>query len=349
MKRIEYENVLNIETEYLKSLKLLDQNKKINEKYKRLNADWNKIQQNNKFPFLQKLPVKVEDLLICSYKELVDYFIMAAKEIQNLKKEDENELKELFKNLEFNYENYKDLIADFFINNSDKLKIYSCFYCDCAYTGIFFRSKNKRRMFDVDHFFPNSQFSMFCLSLYNFVPSCQICNSRIKGRSSFYNFYSLDLNSPKLKDILLEISPISKNYDLNNNLIIKVYPKIEKVNQKTWNYKPLFLKRSGSYKIFFDLNEKSNYNKVVKAFALEERYNNFAIKSQALYLMDLKRKYPNSNIKFLENIINKNLSEKSNRKTMFSAEEIRNDIFHKENKNSLLRKLKIDIIDSEIF
>ena len=34
---------------------------------------------------------------------------------------------------------------------------------------------------------------------------------------------------------------------------------------------------------------------------------------------------------------------------MFSAEEIRNDIFHKENKNSLLRKLKIDIIDSEIF
>lgn len=349
MKRIEYENVLNIETEYLKSLKLLDENENFNENYKKLNNDWNKIQQNNKFTFLEKLPNEIKDLLICSYEKLVDYFIISAQEIQNLKKEEKRNLKEFFKKSQFNYENFKNLIAEFFINNSDKLKIYSCFYCDCAYTGIFFRSKNKRRMFDVDHFFPNSQFPMFCLSLYNFVPSCQVCNSRIKGNNSFLKFYNLDLNQIELKNVLLEISPISKKYDLNNNLIIKVYPKIEKVNQKTWNYKPLFLKRSGSYKIFFDLNEKSNYNKVVKAFALEERYNNFAIKSQALYLMDLKRKYPNSNIKFLENIINKNLSEESNRKTMFSAEEIRNDIFHKENKNSLLRKLKIDIIDSEIF
>jgi len=349
MKKIEYENILNIETEYLKLLKLLDENKNFNEKYKKLNADWNKIQQNKSFPFLQKLPVEVKDLLICSYEKLVAYFIIVTQGIQNLKKEDINELKELFKKLEFNYENYKDLIANFFINNSDKLKIYSCFYCDCAYTGVFLRSKNKRRMFDVDHFFPNSQFPMFCLSLYNFVPNCQICNSRIKGSSSFYNFYSLDLNSLKLKDILLEISPISKNYDLNNNLTIKVYPKLKKFNQKTWNYKPLFSKNSEDYEIQFCINEKSNYNKVVKAFALEERYNNFAIKSQALYLMDLKRKYPNSNIKFLENIINKNLSEKSNRKEKFSAEEIRNDIFHKDNKYSLLKKLKTDIIDSEVF
>ncbi|MCM1223450.1 MAG: hypothetical protein NC548_54275, partial [Lachnospiraceae bacterium] len=85
-----------------------------------------------------------------------------------------------------------------------------------------------------------------------------------------------------------------------------------------------------------------------KSFLLEERYNNIAIKSQALYLMDLKKKYPDSNIKFLSSIINQNAFDK-NKRDLISPEKIKKSIFHKDNKYALLQKLRNDIIDYDIF
>lgn len=88
--------------------------------------------------------------------------------------------------------------------------------------------------------------------------------------------------------------------------------------------------------------------KLSKLFLLEERYNNIAIKSQALYLMDLKKKYPDSNIKFLSDIINQNALSK-NKRDSISTEEMKKAIFHKDNKHALLQKLRNDIIDYDIF
>ncbi|MBD5439021.1 MAG: hypothetical protein HDR37_10775 [Treponema sp.] len=99
---------------------------------------------------------------------------------------------------------------------------------------------------------------------------------------------------------------------------------------------------------FFDVNEGTSYKKVVDAFLLEERYNNIAIKSQALYLMDLKKKYPDSNIKFLSDIINQTLLHK-NKIDLTSSEEIKRAIFHNDNKYSLLQKLRNDIVDYDTF
>lgn len=200
---------------------------------------------------------------------------------------------------------------------------------------------------------------MFCLSLYNFVPSCQVCNSRIKGQKNFLKFYSLEKDS-SLRKLLSQVSPAGKKYDMDSNLTIKVYP--EKNNKKSnkanrnegsetaseWHYTPVFSKNLENYRILFDVNEKTAYKKVVKAFLLEERYNNIAIKSQALYLMDLKKKYPDSNIKFLSDIINKTLLSR-NKSTLISPEEIKRAIFHSDNKYSLLQKLRNDIVNYDIF
>ncbi|MDE7291926.1 MAG: hypothetical protein K2N58_07760 [Treponemataceae bacterium] len=147
---------------------------------------------------------------------------------------------------------------------------------------------------------------------------------------------------------------------MDSNLTIKVYP--EKNNKKSnqpnyeeglsagseWHCTPVFSKNSENYKVLFDVNKKTAYKKIVKAFLLEERYNNIAIKSQALYLMDLKKKYPDSNIKFLSRIINKTLLAR-NKSTLISPEEIKRAIFHNDNKYSLLKKLRNDIVDYDIF
>lgn len=37
-----------------------------------------------------------------------------------------------------------------------------------------------KRQFDIDHFLPKGKCPPVALSLFNFVPSCPVCNERIK-------------------------------------------------------------------------------------------------------------------------------------------------------------------------
>lgn len=351
MKRIEYENVKDCEREYLKIFNSVSNKKNIEPALKILQSEWDRLR--NKYSLLNyHFPKKITRLLLASYEKLVSYNILLSK--------CENELDFLLLQREFNktaccqivknfgYNKFHEKIAEFFKKNADKLRIHSCFYCDAAYTGVFSTDEEVRRTFDVDHFFPKSEYPMFSLSLYNFVPSCQVCNSRVKGRNNFIDFYSLNQKSSLKKD-LLQISPISKKYDMDSNLTIKVYPE-KKSNQLNteWHYTPVFSKNSENYRILFDVNEKTAYKNVINAFLLEERYNNIAIKSQALYLMDLKKKYPDSNIKFLSDIINQTFLHR-NKNDLTSPEKIKRAIFHNDNKYSLLQKLRNDIVDYDIF
>lgn len=60
------------------------------------------------------------------------------------------------------------------------LNIEVCPYCNRNYISNYEKEDKKYTTADLDHFLPKSIFSLFSLSLYNFVPSCQICNSRFK-------------------------------------------------------------------------------------------------------------------------------------------------------------------------
>lgn len=368
MKRINY--FLGCEEEYLKILGLKE-NGKFTDLYNNLNDEWKKFLKDYSYSFF---PTEVKDILVCSYEVLVNYFIAFQNEIfkktkTNFKKfknklEKINKYFDKFTYFKYSYTkkgdmHFSDKIADFFIQHEKEINIYSCFYCDSAYAGVFDQTNlkvdKKRRTFDVDHFFPNAQYPMFSLSLYNFVPSCQICNSRIKGSSNFLNFYQfIYVNSKnqitkafdpqKTKDELLLISPISEKYNANSNIKIKVYPKLQQKNKteyELWNYHPEFSNNCSDYSLQFDVNEKTPYQKIVDAFLLQERYNNIAIKSKALYLLDLKRKYPDSNIKMMSNL----LTAEDKVRKIGTFRQLKNAIFHKDDKYALLQKLRDDILD----
>lgn len=55
-----------------------------------------------------------------------------------------------------------------------------CPYCNRQYITSYFDGNKNKTTADLDHFLPKSHFALFSLSLYNFVPACQICNSRFK-------------------------------------------------------------------------------------------------------------------------------------------------------------------------
>lgn len=63
----------------------------------------------------------------------------------------------------------------------DSLNIPVCPFCNRQYiTSWEDMKKEKKSTSDLDHFFPKSEYPLFALSLFNFVPSCQVCNSRMK-------------------------------------------------------------------------------------------------------------------------------------------------------------------------
>lgn len=224
-----------------------------------------------------------------------------------------------------------DLIANFFIHHSgkDEFNIYSCFYCDSSYIGTF--NRNRNRTFDVDHFFPKKQYPIFALSLYNFVPSCHVCNRGIKGSSNFNKLYNF---SKKFKHILM-LSPTSKLYNFEKNVEIHIEPTYSSNQKEQYIYGENFVDNSECYRISFDSDDI--YKKACKAFKLEERYNMISIKNRALYINDLKKKYPVERIIEISNILEKG-------EIFYSFQEIYDSIFHTDEKFTLLGKMKRDIL-----
>ncbi|APQ97628.1 hypothetical protein [Clostridium botulinum] len=63
----------------------------------------------------------------------------------------------------------------------------TCPYCNRQYiTNYGDKNKKDKTTADLDHFYSKSEYPFLALSLYNFIPSCQICNSRFKIADDFY-------------------------------------------------------------------------------------------------------------------------------------------------------------------
>ena len=72
------------------------------------------------------------------------------------------------------------------------MEIEVCPYCQRNYISSYEENNDEKTTADLDHFYPKSLYPFLALSLYNFIPSCQICNSRFKGnkdtRDSIYPY-----------------------------------------------------------------------------------------------------------------------------------------------------------------
>ncbi len=70
------------------------------------------------------------------------------------------------------------------------LGIKCCPYCNRQYITSWEKDKQGvQSTADLDHFYQKSTYPLFALSLFNFVPSCQICNSRMKGSNETETLY----------------------------------------------------------------------------------------------------------------------------------------------------------------
>lgn len=78
----------------------------------------------------------------------------------------------------------------------EKLNVPTCPYCNRQYTHTVIdkneeknKSENETHITrpDFDHFLDKGTYPYLAISFYNLVPSCQICNSRMKGSKQFHS------------------------------------------------------------------------------------------------------------------------------------------------------------------
>lgn len=374
MHKIDYEEFFkhhdktDFENDYLIALGWKKYNKGVLDhttRYKTLNEKYIKLKESYScYSWLQELflPSELAELVIYNYENLVQVFIKLYLEKYNIPDTFRNNFREIM-----SYNDFSSSIRKFFAEQADELGIYSCAYCECAYTGSYEiinkeGETKEKGFFDLDHFFPKEEYPIFALCLYNFVPCCQICNSkRIKGDTPLLKFYNIDAtNLNKVQEQLLQVSPISIKYRFDKDIFIRYFPKVEIIESekttkkskknskidnapkyKEWHYSPLSQSSAESYQVFFDCDFTKAENKsaeIKKTMKLDERYNSLAIKSKGLYLLDLKKKYPLSNIKMLSDLFAKS-------KYYISPDEIEEAIFHKNEKYILLEKMTKDILE----
>jgi hypothetical protein len=68
---------------------------------------------------------------------------------------------------------------------AEKLNVDVCPYCNRNYTFTIKNKNSKSTRPDFDHFYSKDDYPILALSFYNLIPSCILCNSRLKSRAEF--------------------------------------------------------------------------------------------------------------------------------------------------------------------
>ncbi len=175
-------------------------------------------------------------------------------------------------------------ISKFFEQN---VKVHTCYYCNIDFINIFKKQNELKNGFTLDHVLEKADYSYFALSLYNLVPSCYVCNSKVKdSKIPFDNF-----------------SPTNKNFDFNEKVKFKSF--IINTN--------LQIKKEEDFYIKLIENFSNKFDDYVTSLNLNNRYDYH--KYKVLEMIEKRRKYPDSRIKELANL------------TTQSVEDIKQDLF----------------------
>lgn len=160
-------------------------NKKLEKKIKELETEKN-TSNSNFIEFLKKLK-SIENLAIIENEEMLKLI----DEFYKLNLSEKN-LKDLIKI--FNYDYFSDLKPPKWGRHKllTSLDIKVCPYCQRNYITSYAleeseKNKIEKTTADLDHFYPKADYPFLALSLYNFIPSCSVCNSRMKLDKPTYN------------------------------------------------------------------------------------------------------------------------------------------------------------------
>lgn len=220
----------------------------------------------------------LKDLLTGDFEKLEEI-----KEIIGNQKKN-NKLKEFFNYDKSESKNLKPLlsklqpkISKFFIEHTE---LHTCYFCNIDFINKFGRDKNSKGSFTLDHYFNKGEYPYLALSLYNLIPSCYICNSKVKRSDEITTF-----------------SPTSKKFEFDKEVKFKTFVTNEDLQIEKEEDLLLLLKE--------DYSDK--YKEYLEILKLDDRYEYH--KYKVIELIKKRRDYPDSRIKELSLITQKTEQE----------------------------------------
>lgn len=153
----------------------------------------------------------------------------------------------------FTYGSYRTKIAKFLTNPQNGFEIYNCVYCDLFDVRPV---GDLARQFDTEHILDKGECPLVGLSLYNFCPACDTCNTRCKGTNPIGSTAAL----------MKKLSPTAKGYDFENK--VRFVLNIMSPEAVGW-IRP---EHPEWYEVDFEYKD-TDYHEVVDLFRLKPRYN----------------------------------------------------------------------------
>ena len=175
----------------------------------------------------------------------------------------------------FNYQGkYQKHISDIF---KEHLDIHTCYYCNIDFINVFeSKEKKTKSVYTIDHIKSKSFHPHLALSLYNLIPSCYICNSKLKRDED-----------------IGDISPTSKQFDFDEKVKFKTFMKNKNLQVKIEEDFELLLKEDFS----------NTYDRYIEVFELDGRYSYH--KYKVIEMINKRKDYPDSRISELAKLTQK--------------------------------------------
>lgn len=175
-------------------------------------------------------------------------------------------------------------IAKFF---EDNIEVHTCYFCNIEFINKFSTSKKTKNGFTLDHFMDKGTYPFLALSLYNLVPSCYVCNSKVKGT----------------QPIVGVAPPTSQKFDFD-----------DKVKFKTFLSNPnLQVDEEADIGLFLKEDFSDKYQNYLQVLELDGRYGYH--KYKVIEMIQKRKDYPDSRIKELAKLTQK------------TEEEVKQDLF----------------------
>ena len=230
--------------------------------------------------------------LIYELKEILCGNFEKLIEIKNkLRKKDDNKIKSFFNYDKANSKDFIPLISklqpkisNFFQEN---IEVHTCYYCNIDFINTFKKNNETKNAFTLDHVLEKADYPFLALSLYNLVPSCYVCNSKVKNSKIPFD----------------DFSPTNKDFDFDERVKFKSF--ISNINLQIEKEQDFYIKLIENYSNKFD--------KYIESLNLNNRYDYH--KYKVLEIIEKRREYPDSRINELADLTKK------------TQEEIKQDLF----------------------
>ena len=220
--------------------------------------------------YRRKIGYSLEDVLCSDFEKLSEM-----KSQHGTKFSNDNSIKLMFNYDKDKSKNFTPKISKLqpkistFIETQTEVN--TCYFCNIDFINRFKLDDGKSKNgFTLDHFLDKATYPFLALSLYNLIPSCYTCNTKVKGTN--------EING---------LSPSSKNFNFD-----------EKVKFKTFlNNQSLEINIERDFELLLKEDFTSIYDNYIKVLQLDGRYEYH--KYKVIEMINKRRDYPDSRIKEL--------------------------------------------------